>query len=152
MQIGPNFPAKSLRIYTKNFSYHIFNLFNWNKVIKENLRWKLWWFIEYKLQDNKSWNKNWSLYFIDLLSMVIIQEDKEIKIYFISNVDYLLKVKLGYLFKKKKIGACVFWAPYFSSHSAGNLPHLHKCYGINKENIDACVSFLAGKFSTTNSP
>ena len=34
--------------------------------------------------------------------MVIIQEDKEIKIYFISNVDYLLKVKLGYLFKKKK--------------------------------------------------
>ena len=45
--------------------------------------------------------------------MVIIQEDKEIKIYFISNVDYLLKVKLGYLFKKKKIGACVFWAPYF---------------------------------------
>ena len=34
------------------------------------------WFIEYKLQDNKSWNKNWSLYFIDLLSMVIIQEDK----------------------------------------------------------------------------
>ena len=48
----------------------------------------------------------------------------------------------------------------FFSHWAGNLPHLHKCYGINKENIDACVlqapvfflSFLAGKFSTTNSP
>ena len=25
VQIGPNFPAKSLSIYTKNFSHHIFN-------------------------------------------------------------------------------------------------------------------------------
>ena len=25
VQIGPNFPAKSLSIYTKNFPYHIFN-------------------------------------------------------------------------------------------------------------------------------
>ena len=46
---------------------------------------------------------------------------------------------MGIYLKKKKIGACVFWAPYFFSHSAGNLPHLQKCYGINEENIDACV-------------
>ena len=28
VQIGPNFPAKSLSIYTKNFPYHIFNKFS----------------------------------------------------------------------------------------------------------------------------
>ena len=28
VQIGPNFPAKSLSIYTKNFSHHIFNKCN----------------------------------------------------------------------------------------------------------------------------
>ena len=28
VQIGPNFPAKSLSIYTKNFSHHIFNKYN----------------------------------------------------------------------------------------------------------------------------
>ena len=28
VQIGPNFPAKSFSIYTKNFSHHIFNKCN----------------------------------------------------------------------------------------------------------------------------
>ena len=50
-----------------------------------------------------------------------------------------------------------FMLRLFVPHEFDMLPHSHKCYGINKENIDACVlqapvSFLAGKFSTTNSP
>ena len=50
----------------------------------------------------------------------------------------------------------IFGAVFFS-HSAGNLPHSHKCYGINKENIDACVlqapvSFFGGKIFYQKQP
>ena len=53
VQIGPNFPAKSLNIYTKKISLPLFNWFNRNYLIKENvkeiyslLKVKLLWLIE----------------------------------------------------------------------------------------------------------
>ena len=61
VQNDPNFPAKSLSIYTKNFSRHLVidsieNYLINQLIIKENM--KLLWITECILRDNKSWRKN----------------------------------------------------------------------------------------------
>ena len=62
--------------------------------------------------------------------------------------------------KKKKIGACVFWAPYFSKFFGGKIHHIWTdvTYRINNTwrmrplTAHICLSFLAGKILTRKSP
>ena len=72
-----------------------------------------------------------------------IQDNKEINIAFIS------KIHLDFLKKKKKNGACVFKAPYFSKSFGGKIRHIWTdvTYRTNKGKIGACVflSFSSGK-------
>ena len=61
---------------------------------------------------------------------------------------------------KKKIGACVFWAPYFSKFFGGKIHHIWTdvTYRINNTwrmrplTAHICLSFLAGKILTRKSP
>ena len=53
-------------------------------------------------------HENWSLYFIDLFTNNSTRQQEGNK----YNLDFFLK---------KKIGACVFWAPYFSKSFGGKI-------------------------------
>ena len=53
-------------------------------------------------------HENWSLYFIDLFTNNSTRQQEGNK----YNLDF---------FFLKKIGACVFWAPYFSKSFGGKI-------------------------------
>ena len=62
VQIGPNFPAKSLSIYTKNFFHHMWLKRIWDKTLCLIVYWIL--------QNNKRWHKLITILFIDLFTNI----------------------------------------------------------------------------------
>ena len=117
VQIAPNFPAKSLSVYTKYFSWHIF-CYLW---LKRILNMKLCWFIKYIIENNKKDN-NWTLYFIDLLtnSTCNIRRQQVNKYWsLLAKLSTFALVK-----KKKKTAHAYFRHRIFSKSFGGKIRHI----------------------------
>ena len=100
VQIGPNFPAKSLSIYTKNFPWHLFYWFNYLSYNWRNTYKKIkiiCWIWNFGGLLSRYWETIKVDIKTDLLTLLlIIQENK-----------YAFTANEKYFFFKKKPGACV---------------------------------------------
>ena len=138
VQIHPNFPAKSLSIYTKNFPWHLFYWFNYLSYIKI-----ICWIWNFGGLLSRYWETIKVDIKTDLLTLLlIIQENK-----------YTFTAKE--IKKKKKLAHAYFKHRIFSKSFGGKIRHIWTdvIYRMNKEKLAHAsfkhpYFFLAGNFSS----
>ena len=149
--------CKLLQIFPPKVLVYIRNIFL--NTIENCLR-QIKWFVEYETCDLLSiyWRTikvETETEYLTLLTCLLIVDDNTR-----SKRITKFSVYWQYIyFLKKKIGACVFWAPYFSKFFGGKIHHIWTdvTYRINNTwrmrplTAHICLSFLAGKIDSRKS-
>ena len=154
MQIRTNFPAKSLSIYTKSFSWHLSNDLTETYLIKLNKNLYL-----ITLSETIKITKKTEYFGESIINQIYKRQDKIMNNFYWQLYDYNKrwwnKIQLHKFFLKKTAHA-YFWAPYFSKSFGGKIHHnwTDVTYRIIKQKnwrmrilgARIFLSFLAGKF------